>query len=48
MTEFETDCEQTVVNCTESNEAFHAQSGFVREGSQMVLQNTKKAVEGYV
>lgn len=48
MIEREIDCVQTIVNCTEANEAFHAQCGFVREGSLMVLQNTKKAVESYV
>jgi hypothetical protein len=46
--EREIDYVQTIVNCTEANEAFHAQCGFVREGSLMVLQNTKKAVESYV
>lgn len=48
VSECDADRWQTIVNCTEANEAFHAQCGFVREGSQMVLQNVKKAVEGYV
>ncbi|KAF2425516.1 putative glucosamine 6-phosphate acetyltransferase, partial [Tothia fuscella] len=33
---------KTMVNCTEANEAFHAQTGFVREGSQMVLHHSAR------
>jgi len=32
---------QTFVNCTETNEPFHAQCGFEKEGSLMVLDNSK-------
>jgi glucosamine-phosphate N-acetyltransferase len=32
-------CHKTVVNCSEANEGFHGQCGFVKEGSQMVLQH---------
>jgi len=35
-------CYKTIVNCTESNEAFHAQCGFSKEGSQMVLHHVRK------
>jgi hypothetical protein len=35
-----TDLEQTIVTCSEANEAFHGQLGFTVEGSMMVLQHT--------
>lgn len=34
---------QSVVNCSETNEAFHGQLDFVRDGSCMVLQHPRKA-----
>ena len=36
---------QTLVNCSETNESFHAQCGFAREGSLMVLHNSKNIPE---
>jgi glucosamine-phosphate N-acetyltransferase len=36
---------QTMVNCTDGNEAFHAQAGFSKEGSQMVLHHIRKREE---
>jgi hypothetical protein len=30
---------QTYVDCTEANEAFHGQLGFVKDGSAMVLHH---------
>ncbi|KAE9968059.1 hypothetical protein EG327_011200 [Venturia inaequalis] len=35
-------CYKTMVNCAEANEAFHAQCGFVREGSQMMLHHSSR------
>jgi glucosamine-phosphate N-acetyltransferase len=32
-------CLKTVVNCSEANEAFHAQLGFVKEGTVMTLHH---------
>lgn len=45
----ESGCYKILVHCTQANEAFHAQCGFVREGSGMVLSmNRKPAVEPYM
>jgi hypothetical protein len=30
---------QTTVNCSEANEAFHGQIGFVKDGSVMTMQH---------
>jgi hypothetical protein len=30
---------QTTVNCSETNEAFHGQLGFVKDGSVMIMQH---------
>jgi glucosamine-phosphate N-acetyltransferase len=39
---------KTVVHCAEANEAFHAQCGFMRDGSSMVLPlNRRPAPEPY-
>jgi glucosamine-phosphate N-acetyltransferase len=32
-------CHKTIVNCSEANEAFHGQYGFVRDGSHMILHH---------
>jgi glucosamine-phosphate N-acetyltransferase len=36
----EAGCPKTVVNCSEANEAFHAQLGFVKEGTVMTLHHS--------
>ncbi|KAF2663127.1 hypothetical protein BT63DRAFT_461513 [Microthyrium microscopicum] len=39
-------CHKTIVTCSEANEAFHAQCGFIKEGSSMVLHhNAVRKVE---
>jgi glucosamine-phosphate N-acetyltransferase len=33
-------CLKTIVNCSEANEAFHGQLGFVKDGTVMTLYHT--------